>query len=81
MKSELNPQAYGHYIQEFNVELVEMYAELYDMRSEDITKHGVKRTKAKVVQMNELARKVIDISRAVTKVIYEIEDEAKFDYL
>ena len=49
MKSELNPQAYGHYIQEFNVELVEMYAELYDMRSEDITKHGVKRTKAKVV--------------------------------
>ena len=32
MKEMLNPQAYGHLIQEFNVELVEMYAELYDLR-------------------------------------------------
>lgn len=38
LKEQLNPQAYAHLIQEFNVELVEMYAELYDMRAEDITK-------------------------------------------
>ena len=58
-----------------------MYAELYDMRHDDIAKHGVKRTKAKVVQMNELANKVITCSKEVTKVIYALDDDGKFDYL
>ena len=49
LKSELNPQAYGHMMQEFNVELVEIYSELFDLRTEDITKNDVKRTKARVV--------------------------------
>ena len=46
---DLNPQAYGHLMQEFNVELVEIYAELYDLRKDDLDKNRVKRTKAKIV--------------------------------
>ena len=61
--------------------MVEIYAELYDLRNEDMTKGTVKRTKAKVVELNGLARSCIETSKEVTKVIYAIEDEAKFDYL
>lgn len=81
LKNELNPQAYAHLIQEFNVELVEIYAELYDLRKEDLDKGKVKTTKKTVLAVNDLARKTIDTSRVVVKVIYAIEDEAKFDYL
>jgi len=58
-----------------------MYAELYDMRKDDIDQNRVKRTKARIVEANDLARKCIDCSRLVTKVIYAIEDDSKFDYL
>ena len=78
---DLNPQAYGHLMQEFNVELVEIYAELYDLRKDDLDKNRVKRTKARIVQLNDLARKTITCSKAVTKVIYAIEESTKFDYL
>lgn len=81
LKRDLNPQAYGHLLQEFNVELVEIYAELYDLRRDDIDKGKVKRTKAKIVELNNLARKTIECSKAVTKVIYAIEEDSKFDYL
>ena len=46
LKRDLNPQAYGNYLQEFNVELVEIFAELYDYRREDIDKKRVQPTKA-----------------------------------
>ena len=81
LKSELNPQAFAYMIQEFNVELVEIYAELYDLRNEDMTKGTVKRTKAKLIELNGLAKSCIETSKEVTKVIYAIEDEAKYDYL
>lgn len=68
-------------MQEFNVELVEIYAELYDLRKDDMDKNRVKRTKARIVQLNEYARKTIACSKAVTKVIYAIEEVTKFDYL
>ena len=42
---DLNPQAYANILQEFNVELVEMYSELYDLRKDDMDKNRVKRTK------------------------------------
>ena len=58
-----------------------MYAELYDLRQEDITEGRVKRNKARVLQLNEYARNCIQCSRAVTKVIYEIDEDSKFDYL
>lgn len=48
LKQLLNPSAFGHMIQEFNVELVEMHAELYDLRHEDLEKGTVKRSKAKL---------------------------------
>jgi len=68
-------------MQEFNVELVEIYAELYDLRNEDLTNGTAKRTKAKLLQLNEYARKCIECAQDVTKVIYAIDDEGKFDYL
>lgn len=81
LKEELNAQAYGHLIQEFNVELVEMYAELFDMRNEDLVNGKTKRTKKTITQTNDLARKTIECSREVTKVIYAIEEDSKFEYL
>ena len=78
---DLNPQAYGNLLQEFNVELVEMYAELYDLRKDDLDKNRVKPTRAKIVQLNDYARKTIECSKAVTKVIYAIDEDSKYDYL
>lgn len=78
---DLNPQAYGHVLQEFNVELVEMYSELYDLRKEDMDKNKVKRTKKTIKQLNDLARKTIECSKEVTKVIYAAEEDSKYDYL
>lgn len=80
-KAQLNAQAYGHMIQEFNVELVEMYSELYDLRTEDINNGTVKRTKTKLLQINELARNCIDCAQEVTKVIYAVDEDSKYDYL
>jgi len=68
-------------MQEFRVELVEIYAELYDLHKDDLDKNRVKRTKARIVQLNDLARKTIECSKEVTKVIYAIEENTKFDYL
>ena len=58
-----------------------MYAELYDLRTEDISNGSVKRTKARVVQLNEYARSCITCSKEVTSIIYKIDEEGKFDYL
>ena len=63
------------------MELVEIYSELYDMRKDDIDMNRVKKTKARIVETNDLARKCIECSRSVTKVIYAIEDDSKFEYL
>ena len=62
LKGELNPQAYAHLIQEFNVELVEIYAELYDLRKEDLDKGKVKMNKKNVAALNLLGHKTIDTS-------------------
>ena len=43
-----------------------MYAELYEMRKEDLDKGRTKRNKKNVKQLNDLARKVIDCARFVT---------------
>ena len=63
------------------MELVEVYAELYDMRKEDLEKSRVKKTKARIIETNNLARKCIECSREVTKVIYAIDEDSKYDYL
>lgn len=63
------------------MELVEIFAELYDLRTEDLSKGTVKKSKAKIVQLNELAKNCIETSKEVTMVIYAIEDETKYDYL
>ena len=63
--------------------MVEMYAELYEMRKEDIDKGTVKRTKKNIKQLNDLARSVIECAKTVTAFIYSIpaDDKARFEYL
>ena len=60
-----------------------MYAELYEMRREDLDKGKVKRTKKSIKQMNDLARNVITSAKTVTAFIYAIpaDDKARFEYL
>lgn len=66
---------------EFNVELVELYAETFDLKTEDLMQGKTKKTKKTIGVVNDLARKVISCSKDVTKAIYKVEEASKFDYL
>ena len=63
------------------MELVEIYAELFDMKTEDLMKGTVKRSKKSIKEVNDLARNTIECAKEVSKVIYKTEDDSKFEYL
>ena len=56
-----------------------MYGEMYERRCTDIETGRVKKTKKRILELNQLLRDSIENARAVTTALNKYED--KFEYL
>ena len=74
----MNPNVYQNYVQEMSVELCDMYSEIYELRNMDLDEGKVKRTKARVLEINAIARHCIKYSNILCETVYASEDKFGF---
>ena len=63
LQEELNSNVYRNYVQEMCVELCEIYSEVYELRNMDLEEGRVKKTKARVLELNYAGKKTIEYSQ------------------
>ena len=78
LQEELNPNVYQNYVQEMSVELCDIYSEIYELRNMDLDEGKVKRTKARVLEVNAIARNCIKYSHILCTTVYESDDKFGF---
>lgn len=80
-REDLNEKTYLHILQEFALELADVYGCLFDIRYEDLNKGEIKMSPESVFECNQWASLSIENAMYVSKTFYTTTDADKQEYL